>query len=389
VAVITGDDKGNKLEGTSDPDLIQGNGGNDELSGLGSDDQLDPGPGRDGVDGGPGSDTLLLHEATLVSLADGDTESLEPSGRGRPERDELTSVENVQGSDRDDIIIGDGQDNDLRGGRGDDQVDGEEGSDTLLGEEGRDQLLGDEGNDVERGGPGGDILLGDAGDDDIDGEAGQDVLDGGIDNDLMQGGDGADLLVGAEGDDWLSGGRGIDALFAGPGDDTLEAGKGADIFRGEAGDDHLILGQGRDHADFFFAEQFPGFESIDSDTVEGFVRARHQLDINLEGFLTEGRVAAIDVRDFLDSNDDGRIDGTDSEVHQIGGDLVLDLDAVMTRALGQGAFGTQEVTLQGVANFSAERIAAADNPPFFDPLVTEDGVVEPLFGFAADDDQIA
>ena len=47
MAVITGDDKGNKLEGTSDPDLIQGNGGNDELSGLGSDDQLDPGPGRD------------------------------------------------------------------------------------------------------------------------------------------------------------------------------------------------------------------------------------------------------------------------------------------------------------------------------------------------------
>src|SRR5215218_8691095 len=77
VAVITGDDKGNKLEGTSDPDLIRGNGGNDELSGLGSDDQLDPGPGRDGVDGGPGSDTLLLHEAMLVSLADGDTESLE------------------------------------------------------------------------------------------------------------------------------------------------------------------------------------------------------------------------------------------------------------------------------------------------------------------------
>ena len=389
MAVITGDDKGNKLEGTSDPDLIQGNGGNDELSGLGSDDQLDPGPGRDEVDGGPGSDTLLLHEATLVSLADGDTESLEPSGRGRPERDELTSVENVQGSDRDDIIIGDGQDNDLRGGRGDDQVDGEEGSDTLHGDEGRDQLLGDEGNDVERGGPGGDILLGDAGDDDMDGEAGQDVLDGGIDNDHMQGGDGADLLVGAEGDDWLAGGRGIDALFGGPGDDTLEAGKGADIFRGEAGDDHLILGQGRDQASFFFAAQFPDFESIDSDTVEGFVRARHQLDINLEGYLPDDRVAVIDARDFLDSNDDGRIDGTDSEVNQLDGNLVLDLDAVMTRALGEGDFGTQEVTLQGIANFSAERIVAADNPPFFDPLVTEDGIVEPLFGFAADEDQIA
>jgi hypothetical protein len=119
------------------------------------------------------------------------------------------------------------------------------------------------------------------------------------------------------------------------------------------------------------------------------VRARHQLDINLEGFLLDGRMAAIDARDFLDSNDDGRIDATDSEVDRAGSDLVLDLDAVMTRALGKGDFGTQEVTLQGVANFSAGRIAAADNPPFFDPLVTEDGVVEPLFGFAADEDQIA
>ena len=389
MAVITGDDKANKLEGTPDPDLIQGEGGNDELSGRGSDDQLDPGPGRDKVDGGPGIDTLLLHEATLASLADGETESLAPSGGGRPERDELTSVENVQGSDQDDIIIGDDQDNDLRGGPGDDQIDGEEGIDTLYGDGGRDQLLGDEGNDIERGGVGGDFLLGDAGDDDMDGESGRDVLDGGVDNDRMQGGDGADLLVGAAGDDWLAGGLGIDALFGGPGDDMLEGGKGADFFRGEAGDDHLILGQGRDQASFFFAAQIPDFESIDSDTVEGFVRARHQLDINLEGYLPDDRVAVIDARDFLDSNDDGRIDGTDSEVNQLDGNLVLDLDAVMTRALGEGDFGTQEVTLQGIANFSAERIVAADNPPFFDPLVTEDGIVEPLFGFAADEDQIA
>lgn len=387
MAVITGDDKSNNLKGTPEPDLIVALAGDDRLRGEGGDDELDPGPGRDRVEGGPGLDTLILSGPGAVSLADGEAETF--AGSTRPEKDRLSSIEAVRGSAGDDIIIGDEAANILHGGRGDDLLDGEEGDDTLLGDEGRDQLLGDEGEDMQHGGPGGDFLLGDAGADHLHGESGPDVLDGGDEDDYLDGGDGADLLVGAEGRDRLAGGLGRDALFGGPGDDEMEGGKAADLFRGEAGDDHITLGQGRDTAAFVFSEQLPDFESIDHDTVMGFVRARHQLDIDLEGFLPDGRTAAIDARDFLDSNDDGRIDDLDSEVRRVDADLVLDIDALMTRALGAGDFGDQDVTLKGVASFSAERILAAENPPFFLPLVTEDGVVEPVFGAPPDEDLIA
>jgi Ca2+-binding RTX toxin-like protein len=55
---ISGDSKGNNLQGTAGPDLIKGLLGNDTLNGLGGDDCVRGGPGSDKVQGGDGDDQL-------------------------------------------------------------------------------------------------------------------------------------------------------------------------------------------------------------------------------------------------------------------------------------------------------------------------------------------
>ena len=58
-------------------------------------------------------------------------------------------------------------------------------------------------------------------------------------------------------------------------------------------------------------------------------------------------------------DDDGRITAADAEVRREGADLVLDLDAVLTRAFGRGRYGTQEATVEG-AGFDVDRIVVYD-----------------------------
>lgn len=94
------------------------------------------------------------------------------------------NIENVTGSDFDDVIKGNGnQDNTFKGGAGDD---------TLVGHGGDDTLEGGNGNDELEGGDGSDMLMGGAG------------------RDRLEGGDGIDLLRGDGGDDTLQGAAGTD-----------------------------------------------------------------------------------------------------------------------------------------------------------------------------------
>ena len=58
--------------------------------------------------------------------------------------------------------------------------------------------------------------------------------------------------------------------------------------------------------------------------------ARDTLEIDI--YFTGDGELFVDVRDFLDSDDNGRIDALDLEVERSGTDLVLDLDAVGERA---------------------------------------------------------
>jgi S-layer protein len=69
------------------------------------------------------------------------------------------------------------------------------------------------------------------------GNGGDDSLSGGGGNDKLNGNEGNDILRGGAGDDTLNGGVGDDTMLGGSGDDTLVATSGNDTVDGGAGDD--------------------------------------------------------------------------------------------------------------------------------------------------------
>jgi len=128
------------------------------------------------IDAGDGVDQVIFEEFTsgvLVNLkksgfmqnVSGGPVDIENPGDGLFE---LTSFENVIGSNFADTLVGDGNAN---------------------------RLFGRDGNDVMRGGDKADQLFGDAGMDELFGGAGQDRLDGGADNDILKGNGGPDTFI--------------------------------------------------------------------------------------------------------------------------------------------------------------------------------------------------
>ncbi|MDP5281080.1 calcium-binding protein [Sphingomonas sp. DG1-23] len=71
MAVITGTESAETLDGTIDPDTITGLGGDDTLNGLGGGDSLDGGTGADTMSGGLGDDTYHIDSAgdMIVEIA--------------------------------------------------------------------------------------------------------------------------------------------------------------------------------------------------------------------------------------------------------------------------------------------------------------------------------
>ncbi|MGJ0223491.1 hypothetical protein ACQUZK_08835, partial [Streptococcus pyogenes] len=120
--------------------------------------------------------------------------------------DELSSIENVRGSQQGDQITGDAEANQLEGLAGDDVLFGQGGADRLLGGDGNDNMFGGEDSDTLVGGAGNDALFGEGGNDTLLGEDGNDQLRGGDGNDTLLGGAGSDLLFGGAGDDFIDGG---------------------------------------------------------------------------------------------------------------------------------------------------------------------------------------
>ena len=286
------------LSGTPADDVINALAGNDTIDGLAGDDILSGGPGGDALDGGPGSDTASFVSATAgvtANLADPSANTGDASG------DTYTNIENLSGSNFNDILIGDADDNELTGRAGDDTLDGAGGNDTAIFHslgisvdltltgpqdtgDGIDTLINIE-NLATRGGN--DSLTGDANANTLNAGAGDDTLTGGNGDDTLIGGDDNDILAGGLGNDTIVGGNGIDtALFgdasvvvdlassaaqntgegldvitgvenlrSGAGDDQLagddsvnilDGGDGNDSLLGYSGDDTLIGGSGSD-----------------------------------------------------------------------------------------------------------------------------------------------
>lgn len=184
------------LSGGDGNDSLMGGDGNDQLRGDAGADTLRGGQGNDYITGGSGDDLLIggagvdtadyyfsdSNAGIVVDLTLG-------TATGGGGTDTLTAIENVNGTDFNDTIVGNALNNFL---------EGRAGNDSLSGLEGDDFINGGDGNDTITGGLGGDNLNGNNGDDSIVGGTGFgfDALYGGSGNDTLDGGESLDFYFG-------------------------------------------------------------------------------------------------------------------------------------------------------------------------------------------------
>lgn len=213
--IILGNDGRDVLYGLGGNDTLDGGNGNDRLFGGDGNDQLIGGAGDDYMDGGTGVDMVDYRTATAgVRVNLSITTQQDTRGAGR---DTIVNVENIAGSNFNDVLTGNAADNFISGGRGADVLRGGDGNDTLI-------------TDIAD-------LLGDT----LDGGNGNDSLQSGSGNDILLGGAGNDTLLGSGGQDTLTGGLGADKfIFNNVSDSTLAAADRITDF--EVGVDKIVYG---------------------------------------------------------------------------------------------------------------------------------------------------
>lgn len=124
----TGNGANNTLIGGAGHDVLRGRGGDDELVG---------GAGLDTADYTQATSAVLVRLDSLITLNDGE------GGR-----DFLTSIENITGSQFNDVVVGNSSANTLIGGQGSDVLLGGAGDDVIMGGEiQQNELHGGQGND--------------------------------------------------------------------------------------------------------------------------------------------------------------------------------------------------------------------------------------------------
>ena len=192
--VMSGDGGNQSFFGGDGDDILTGRGGADELTGGDGLDQIFAGAdddiiyaNEDGVvdqyDGEGGVDTLILDGTGGDVTLDLASELMTSVLFGN---DIVRGIENVEGTNLDDVIRGNTSDNMFIGNLGNDTLDGRDGDDHLIG------------------------------------GAGADLLQGGNDNDTLDGGNNDDSLEGGAGDDILIGGLGANDFDGGAGTDTID-----------------------------------------------------------------------------------------------------------------------------------------------------------------------
>jgi Ca2+-binding RTX toxin-like protein len=267
--------------GGSGSDTIYGNSLDNLLRGGAGDDNLYGGLGNDLLDGGSGTDWAYYSFApTAVTVNLSITTAQNTGGAGI---DTIANIENMLGSDFNDVLTGNGSANILVGGAGSDTLTGGGGDDTYYVDVSGDVIVEVSGggtdyvvssvsytlsNNVEylflggaaaingNGNAEENFIIGNSADNRLVGGAGDDWLEGGLGNDYLDGGSGLDiasfasLTVGVEID--LSNFSGtiatslgtdtlvsIEGLIGGAGNDVLKAGATATYLDGGAGSDFL------------------------------------------------------------------------------------------------------------------------------------------------------
>lgn len=234
---LTAASAGAVLEGREGHDVLVGGAGVDTLLGGTGDDTLQGGAGGDSLVGGDGTDVVSYADYLGTAARTGLLIDLQNTSKstGYAQGDVYTSLEILEGSGKDDTIVGGHSSiRTLRGGAGDDVFKGLDLShDSLVGGEGRDTID----LSAQPGAQSGirleltnsqfasmEAVLGTAGNDTLDGSAYTTglSLDGGTGNDVLRGGLADDTLIGGEGDDTLRGGGGTDILQGGGGSDWAD-----------------------------------------------------------------------------------------------------------------------------------------------------------------------
>lgn len=226
---LRGSNFNDTLIGDNNANILTGGEGDDILEGMG---------GSDTLIGGNGNDTASYTHALTGVAATLTTGLAGFSSAGDAAGDVYNSIENLTGSNYNDILIGDANSNVLSGGDGDDVLEGMGGGDALIGGAGintasyehslagvvaslvdtslnTNDAAGDTYSNIQN-------LIGTAFNDELTGDAGDNVLTGGGGDDLITGGAGVDRLFGGDGDDTLvDDGIGLAELNGGAGNDII------------------------------------------------------------------------------------------------------------------------------------------------------------------------
>ncbi|MCB1491344.1 MAG: hypothetical protein KDJ77_06030, partial [Rhodobiaceae bacterium] len=125
------------IDGGDDDDILYGLDGDDTINGGSGDDFIIGGAGGDTIDGGTGSNDTASYEGSNAGVTV--NYGISYSG-GHATGDTLSGIENLVGSDFDDLLLMYAGDNDLYGGDGSDTLRGGTGVDRLYGEAGPDFL---------------------------------------------------------------------------------------------------------------------------------------------------------------------------------------------------------------------------------------------------------
>jgi Ca2+-binding RTX toxin-like protein len=290
-AQIVGGPGSDVLKGGSSNDTILGDSDFGAPAGSDGNDFIDGRGGADYMRGDGGSDTVSY--ASRSTLVFASIDGVANDGGGGEGDNIETDVENLSGSQGNDVLTGNGAANTLTGNSGNNTLEGLGNNDSLQGGDGIDDLRGGDGSDSMTGGVGQDTFRGGAGADDMSGGGGMDSADysastaplsvtaddgandgaaGEGDNvhsdvEILHGGQANDTLVPkiddtVPGEVW--GGPGNDTLFGGgqASNDRLEGEDGNDTLDGRWGADIMNGGPGIDTVDYRGHEADPGDGSL-------------------------------------------------------------------------------------------------------------------------------
>ncbi len=283
---VVGTSSGNTLTGTGIAETILGLGGSDTLTGGAGSDTVDGGNGNDrflasindgsdGYIGGGGTDTYDLSSTTAAAVVNLETGTATSTETGS---DQLSSIENVIGSQGANTLIGSSAANTLNGLGGNDTITAGAGSDTAAGGSGDDTFVasfiagGSDGNDSYSGGSGSDWYDASATTQGITINLSENTATGAqIGNDSLSsienviGGSGNDFIQGTSGVNVLFGGAGNDTLYGADGNDILDGNTGNDLYGMMMGNDRVVLqpGFGNDRVNVFDANASGGQDLLD------------------------------------------------------------------------------------------------------------------------------